>query len=289
MLPDVAYPTVAEPDRPQPPHEAGGRRQRDEHKPEPDEDVDLLVEKVDGQDALDGVRQDGAHLSNAEVAQSNSRKARRSGVHGLSDDKVVYDFDTVQVVVGSEEQVQQKQLQGNVAEVEDFCHHVQRQQIVAVAVTARQAEVACQEVLQADTASAAVLALVVQVVVEMPDHVFNGLVAALRVQRVLDRVGRLHEVVNVDAGTFAEHLPDDRRQVEQESLDQQHDRHPLVVTQVLLDGTLLAGDYPFRQVVGVGNPADLYTYDRCANHVTGIIPAVSSKLIICDYAQWFHP
>jgi len=85
MLPDVAYPTVAESDRPQPAHEAGGRRQRDEHKPEPDEDVDLLVEEVDGQDTLDGVRQSGAHLSDFEVAESHPREARRRGTHRLTE------------------------------------------------------------------------------------------------------------------------------------------------------------------------------------------------------------
>ena len=59
---------------------------------------------------------------------------------------------------------------------------------------------------------------------------------------------------NATEGTY---LPDDRRYVEEERLDEQHDRHPLVVAEVLLDGALLAGDHPLRQVVRVRDPADL--------------------------------
>jgi len=171
----------------------------------------------------------------------------------------VHDFDAVQVVVGSDEEIQQIQLHGDVAEVEDLGYHVQRQQVVAVAVAAREAEVARDEVLQTDAASAAVLTLVVEIVVQMADHVLDGLVAALRIQSVLDRVGRLYEVVDVDAGPLAKHLPDDRRQIEEKGLYQQHDRHPLIVAEMLLDGAFLAGDYPLRQVVGVRNPAYLNT------------------------------
>jgi len=209
MLPNVAYPTVAEGYRPKPSHKTGNRRQGDEHEPEPDEDVDLLVEQVDGQDALDGVRQNGAHLPDTEVTESNSREARRCSVYRLSRNKIAHDFDTVQMIVSSKEEIQQKQLHDDIPEVQNLGRHVQSQQVVAVAVAASQAEIARHDVLQTDAASASVLALVVEVVVEMPDHVLDCLVAALRIQRVLDRVSCLDEVVDVDARPLAEHLPDD--------------------------------------------------------------------------------
>ena len=191
MLSDVAYPTVAKAYRPQPARKAGDRREPDECEPEPDEDVDLLVEEIDRQDALDGVRQAGAHRSDLEVAQSHSREARRRGVHSLPDDQVVDDFDAVQVIAGSEEEIQQKQLHGDVAEVQDLDRHVQSQQVVAEPIAARQAEVARHKVFEACAAAASVFALVVQVVIEMSNHVLDGLITALRVQRVLDGVGRL--------------------------------------------------------------------------------------------------
>jgi len=88
--------------------------------------------------------------------------------------------------------------------------------------------------------SAAVVALVVEVVVEMSNHVANGLLASLRVQCVLDRLGRLDQVVDVDAGTVAEDPPEHTRQPEQKRLRQQNDRHPLIVADVTLDDTYLA-------------------------------------------------
>ena len=86
--------------------------------------------------------------------------------------------------------------------------------------------------LDDDATSAAVLALVVQVVIEVADHVLDRLVAAFRVQRVLDRLGRFHEVVDVDAGSVAAYPPDDAGKVEQEGHDEENDRDPLVVADV---------------------------------------------------------
>ena len=59
-----------------------------------------------------------------------------------------------------------------------------------------------------DATSAAVLALVFQIVVEMADHVLDRLVASFRIQRVLDRLGCLDEVVHVDSGSVAAYAPD---------------------------------------------------------------------------------
>ena len=63
--------------------------------------------------------------------------------------------------------------------------------------------------LDDDATSAAVFALVFQIVVKMADHVLDRLVASFRIQRVLDRLGRLDEVVHVDTGSVAAYAPHD--------------------------------------------------------------------------------
>jgi len=94
--------------------------------------------------------------------------------------------------------------------------------------------------------ASAVVTAVLQVVVDVADHVLDGLVAPLRVQRVLDRVGRLDEVVHVDARPLDEQAPEDARQVEEERLDEEEDGKPLVVAEVLLDGARLPGHRAVR-------------------------------------------
>ena len=66
--------------------------------------------------------------------------------------------------------------------------------------------------------SAAVVALVIEIVVEMSNHVANRLLSSLWVQSVLDRLGRLDEVVDVDAGTVAEDAPEHARHTKQQRL-----------------------------------------------------------------------
>jgi len=68
--------------------------------------------------------------------------------------------------------------------------------------------------------STAVVALIIQIVVEMPNHVANRLLSSFRVQRVLDRLGRLDEVVDVDTGTIAEEAPEHARHTKQQRLRQ---------------------------------------------------------------------
>ena len=58
----------------------------DEDEPEPDEEVDLLVEEVDGQDALDRVRLHVAKLTDLEVTERDARKTWRVGPVGSRQD-----------------------------------------------------------------------------------------------------------------------------------------------------------------------------------------------------------
>ena len=50
-----------------------------EDEPEPDENKDLLVEEVDGEDTLHGVSVDVAELTHVEVTQRDPREAFRGG------------------------------------------------------------------------------------------------------------------------------------------------------------------------------------------------------------------
>ena len=90
-------------------------------------------------------------------------------------------------------------------------------------------------------------------------NLLDGLFSSFRIEGVLDSVRSLDEIVDVDAGAFAEDAPDDARHVEEERLDEQHHRNPLIVADVVLDGARLQPDRGIfgRNVVRVGYPAHL--------------------------------
>ena len=98
MLPNVPYPTVSKSDQPDPPEEAGTGCYGNQDHPKPDEDVDLLVEEVDRQDALDRVPVDVPHLSDLEIAQRYPGEADGS-LERLTADYVPDDLQSVQVIV----------------------------------------------------------------------------------------------------------------------------------------------------------------------------------------------
>ena len=55
VLPDVAYSVLLHQDPVEPVGVVAPGHDGDQEEPEPEDDEDLLVEQVDGQDALDGV------------------------------------------------------------------------------------------------------------------------------------------------------------------------------------------------------------------------------------------
>ena len=115
---DVMYPVKAESDDPEPAHEAAGGSDGDQREPEPHERVDLLVEQVDGQDALDRVRVVAAHAAKLEVAERDSREARLGGQGPAADDEVEDERDAEHVVLGAEEEIEQQQLHEQVRQVD---------------------------------------------------------------------------------------------------------------------------------------------------------------------------
>ena len=94
--------------------------------------------------------------------------------------------------------------------------------------------------LAGHTTSTPVFPLVVQVVVKMANHIFDGLVSPLWVEGILDGFRCLYQVVDIDARSIAEDSPEETRKIKEESLDEKHYRYPLVVTYVLLDHTRLS-------------------------------------------------
>ena len=154
----------------------------------------------------------GAHLPDGEVAQRYRRKALHPGAdgHRAADDALelvaresVDDYlDAVHVIPGAEQHVEQKQLPGDVGDVQHLGGGVQRHQVIAVAVADAETEQSSgQKATYRSATAGTVSLLILEIVVQMSYHVLDRLLSSLRVQRVLDRLGRLDKVVDIDAGT----------------------------------------------------------------------------------------
>ena len=130
---------------PEPRDEAVAGEDGHEHEPEPHEDVDLFVEEVDGQHALDAVVVLVAHLTNIEVTHGHSGKplGRRPV---LAHDEVLDDLEPVQVVIRGQEGVQHEQLAYTVRDVEHLHGEIGGHQVIPVASPAEQRQLGRQDV-----------------------------------------------------------------------------------------------------------------------------------------------
>jgi len=124
----VVYAIAAQTDDPQPAHQAARGRQGNESEPEPHERKDLLVEQIDWQDALDGVRVLAAHAAQLEVTQSHAREADLSRQRSLTQYEITHECHAVQVVLGAEKQVEYQQLDRQIQQVD--CLHTHRRQLL---------------------------------------------------------------------------------------------------------------------------------------------------------------
>ena len=233
--------------------------EREEDEPEPDEDEDLLVEQVDRQHALHHVAVHARLVADLEVAERDAREAlRRRPV--LTADQPLHDVRPVQVVLHPEERVEQEQLADGVDDVDDLDDEVGGRQVVAVETTADEAAAARDQVLDADAAAGAVVALREQVTVHLVDDVADRLLADLQVGRLRAHVRGVHDGGQVDAGPLVEEAPNDARHERHRRLEHQDERHPLVVADHLVvpvdEHRVLRDRLLHRQVVGVAHPAD---------------------------------
>ena len=201
---------------PQPGREGVASQQRHEDQPEPQEDVDLLVEQVDGQHALHAVAVVVGHLAYFEVAHGDAWEAAR-GRPLRARGQVLQHLEAVQVVVRRQEGVQHEQLPNGVADVQHLHQEVDGQQKIAVAPAAQNRQLCRQDMAKRHTAPVPRLALVVQATVDVAHHVLDGAHAHLGTL-VLGVAGQGHDAVDVDAGLPVEQAPDDARDVEHERL-----------------------------------------------------------------------
>ena len=154
--------------------EAGHRGH--EHHPEPEAKVDLLVEQIDGQDALHGV---GLHVSKAahlEVAHGDTGEAGGLGPV-LTLDQGADHIQAVHVVVLAEEGVQGKDLADHVNDVEQLDKDVEDAKVVAFLAAAEEAACPGDTVLQADCTTRLVLLLCSQVPVQHTNNTLFTTVA----------------------------------------------------------------------------------------------------------------
>ncbi len=102
---DVAMAVGPEGETQDPGHEAEACQDADEDHPEPNEEVNLLVEQVDGEHALHGVPLHVPETPHLEVAHGDARKPRRLSPVDAVPHRVQH-LDTVQVEVLPQERVQ---------------------------------------------------------------------------------------------------------------------------------------------------------------------------------------
>ena len=109
VLLDVADLAGGEERAPHPEQEVAHGAAGDQHEPEPEEDEDLLVEQVDGQDALHGERLDVLKLPDLEIAQGDFGEPGRVAPVAVLGEPVD-DLEAVQVVPAAHEGVEQEKL-----------------------------------------------------------------------------------------------------------------------------------------------------------------------------------
>lgn len=75
---------------------------------------------------------------------------------------------------------------------------------------------------------------------------------------MLHVVNRSHQCAYIEAGFGAKRVPDDRRRVEHERLQEQNERHPLIVGYVCFFEVVRSGDFFFPwKIISVGYPTNV--------------------------------
>ena len=100
-----------------PSHQVDAGQERHQHQPEPDENEDFLVEEVDGKDTLYGPSLDVLQLTNSEVAESDTREARRLAP-GVTLTQLREHFKAIQVEVCGQESIEDEELTDHIGGVQ---------------------------------------------------------------------------------------------------------------------------------------------------------------------------
>jgi len=139
VLSDVPSATAFRQQDPRPAHQAHRRQCTEQRQPEPQHQVDLLAEEVDRQDALNGVRVYGSHVTaDGEVAEGYARENVRRAAPLPPGDNTQQYVDAEQVVAAAEEVIEQVELTDDVQQVQQLGAGVQEDEIVAASIAANE-------------------------------------------------------------------------------------------------------------------------------------------------------
>ena len=236
----------------EPHEEAAESGERDESEPEPEEDEDLLVEEVHRQRALHRVAVDVADVADLEVAKGDAREAvRRRPL--LAARHLRQHPPAVLVEVHAEEDVQQADLREHVADVDELDEQVEHDEVVAVGAPPKRFAVARHHLVAAELHQEAAHVL---------HHVAQRAVASVRLHLALILDSGVGDGADGDARLLVKETPEGSRQVEQDGLTGEDQRHPLVVPDKLAFLALLRNAVLIEgQVVRIRCPAHLQ-HDR---------------------------
>ena len=172
MLPDVAVTITAEGHTHDPGQQAEAGQSSHEHHPEPNKQVYLLVEEIDGQNALHRVALNVTQPSHVEVAHRDSWKSSRfSPINTL---RQRFDhFYTVEMEIRAEKSIQQEQLTDNVYNEDDLGEYVEDDQVVSETTTADNAACARETMFETDGASCPVFTLTSKISAKRKRHTLN--------------------------------------------------------------------------------------------------------------------
>lgn len=284
VLLDVAMAIHTERASQRPCQETEAGESSDENHPEPQEQVDFLVEQIDGENALDGVALHVSKATHLEVAHGHTREAwRRGPVFSVGERP--HHVNSIQMEIGSKKSVKSEKLSDDVGDEDQLAEEVEHRKVVSIATTADQAARTGDEMLETDRAPCAVLTLARQVPVHLLCHVFQGFFSALGKFRALECLSGLHNVVDVDSGAAIKRTPDHNRHVEKKSLNQKDHRHPLVVWdhQPLLVFMLFRNVLLEGKVVCISDPAVIVGVLFMISREMGRYPAVNgvAHILLC--------
>ena len=158
MLPDVTVSVTAEGYAHDPGQQTEAGQSGHEYHPEPDEQIDLLVEEINGKNALHRVTLNVTQTSYLEVAHRDSWKSSRfSPINALR--QGLDHFYTIEMEIRAQKCIQQEQLTDNIYNEDYLGEDVENDQVVSETTTAYDTTRTRKTMFETDSASCPVLSL----------------------------------------------------------------------------------------------------------------------------------
>ena len=209
-------------------------RERAEYdKPEPEDDVDLLREQVDGEHTLHRVEVIAAELAYLEVAVSDLGKVVVAD-HVEAVGHALENLEAEQVVVLDAEQLgHEEELAEHVGQVDELAEYVEYDEVVAEALAGpeeHEAERALALVAESGALARHVALLGLDELVDVTGEEVEQLLALRVLLHRLVLHGRVHVVDDLDAALVVERTPEHARHQEQHTLQQYDQMHPIYMS-----------------------------------------------------------